>query len=53
MDDLTGDILSKLVDHMTSTKAYASELSDEAFSVRLKDVVDRAVAVKLKRDRRR
>ena len=37
---------------VTTTRAYASKLTDEQFSARYQEVVDRAVAVKLKRDRK-
>lgn len=48
----TSDVISKLVDHITTTRAYASELTDEQFSARYQEVVNRAKAVKLNRDQK-
>ena len=51
IDDLTGDIILKLVDHI-KTKVYVSDLIDAGVSARFQDLVDRTVSTRLKRDRR-
>lgn len=44
MDDATGDVISKLVEHMQTTKAYTSELTEAEFTNRFQDYAHGEVA---------